>query len=458
MMTYERGIDMSYAQMYADKLVSAEEAVKIVQSGDWVDYGFCVNHPKVVDVALAKRLVNEPDLVDLNFRGGVAMWQPEVTKIEDALGRITWNSWHTGGIERKLMSQGFVFYQPLRYSEMPRYYRENIGHVNVACFQVTPMDEHGYFNFGVSASHLAALCEVTDNIIVEVNKNMPRVHGGYEQSIHISQVKFVVEGENPDLNQLGAGVPSEVDQAVAKLILPEIPSGACLQLGIGGMPNAVGMMIADSDLKDLGIHTEMYVDAFVDIAKAGKITGKHKALNPGRQVFTFAAGTQKLYDYIHENPEIMAAPVDYVNDVRIISAHDNFISINNAIEVDLFGQVVSETAGTRHISGAGGALDFVLGAYLSKGGKSFICCSSAVAGKDGALKSRITPFATPGSVVTAARPNTHYIATEYGLVNLKGTTTWQRAEKIISVAHPQFRDELVAQAEKLGIWRQSNKR
>ncbi len=249
-----------------------------------------------------------------------------------------------------------------------------------------------------------------------------------------------------------------MDQAVARLILPEIPNGACLQLGIGGMPNAVGSLIAESDLTDLGVHTEMYVDAFVDIAAKGKITGRNKSIDKGRQVFTFAAGTQKLYDFVNANPTIMAAPVDYVNDIRVISSLDNFISINNAVEVDLFGQVASESSGTRHISGAGGQLDFVLGAYLSKGGKSFICCSSTVKGKDGSVKSRLTPYVTPGGIITATRANIHYLVTEYGLVNLKGTSTWQRAEKIISIAHPDFRDELIAEAEKMHIWRASNKR
>ena len=250
----------------------------------------------------------------------------------------------------------------------------------------------------------------------------------------------------------------ENDEAVAKLIVNEIPDGACLQLGIGGMPNAVGSLIAKSDLKDLGVHTEMYVDAFVDIAMAGKITGAKKNIDKGRQVYGFGAGTKKLYDYLNRNPECMSAPVSYTNDIRTISALDNFMSINNAVDLDLFGQVNAESAGIKHISGAGGQLDFVLGAYLSKGGKSFICCSSTFKTKDGQLKSRILPTLNPGSIVTDTRANTHHLVTEYGMVNLKGLSTWQRAEAIISIAHPQFRDELIAEAEKMHIWRRSNKR
>lgn len=449
---------MGYQTDYQRKLVTAAEAVKLVKSGDWVDYGFCTGHPVDLDRALAGRMAAERDLTDLKFRGAVALWQPEVTKLPDAAERVTWNSWHSSGIERRLCDAGIGFYSPIRFSEMPRYYRENIGHVDVAMLQVSPMDSHGYFNFGLSATYLAALCEVAGRIIVEVNPNMPVCLGGFETGIHISQVDMVVEGSGSPLGQMPAAPAGEVDQAVARLIVPEIPDGACLQLGIGGMPNAVGSLIARSDLKDLGVHSEMYVDAFVDIAAAGKITGARKALNRGRSVFSFGAGTQKLYDYVDKNPAIMAAPVDYVNDVRVISAHDNFISINNAVEVDLFGQVASESSGTRHISGAGGQLDFVLGAYLSKGGKSFICCSSTTQGKDGTLKSRIAPTITPGGIITATRTNLHYLVTEYGMANLKGLATWQRSEAIISLAHPQFRDELIAQAGAMGIWRRSNKR
>ena len=223
------------------------------------------------------------------------------------------------------------------------------------------------------------------------------------------------------------------------------------------MPNAVGSLIAESDLKDLGVHTEMYVDAFVDIANAGKINGSKKNFDRGRQTYAFAAGTKKLYDYLDNNPECMSAPVDYTNDVRVIAGLDNFISINNAVDIDLFGQVNSESAGTRHISGAGGQLDFVMGAYLSRGGKSFICCSSSFTSKDGQLHSRIVPTLTQGSIVTDTRANTHYLVTEYGMVNLKGLATWQRTEAIISIAHPQFRDELIKEAEKMKIWRRSNK-
>lgn len=446
---------MDYTALYQQKLTTADEAVKVVKSGDWVDYGWCTGTPVALDKALAARM---GELEDVNFRGGVLMRRPAVFDIPNAADKITWNSWHMSGIERKACMEGFGFYSALRYSEMPRWYRENVRHVNVAMIQVAPMDAHGWFSFGPQASHLKAICDVSDVIIVEVNKYMPRCLGGFEDAIHISQVDMIVESDT-EMPQMGAGgEPTEVDKAVAKLIVEEIPNGACLQLGIGGMPNTVGSMIAESDLKDLGVHTEMYVDAFVDISRAGKINGSKKAIDRGRQVFAFGAGTQKLYDYVNNNPECMSAPVSYTNDARTIAQIDNFISINNIVDVDLFGQMNAESAGIKQISGAGGQLDFVLGAYLSRGGKSFICCSSTFKKKDGTLESRIRPTLETGSVVTDARPCAHWFVTEYGKVNLKGLTAWQRAEALISVAHPDFREQLIKDAEKMRLWRRSNKR
>lgn len=444
-----------FEKEYKQKLVTADEAVKVIKSGDWVDYGWTTGTPVSLDKALAARA---DKLTNVNVRGGVLLWVPEIFKVKNVEEHFTWNSWHMTGIERKAINQGFAYYAPIRYSEVPRYYRESSCPPDVAMFQVTPMNKNGYFNFGPNASHLAAVCETSKKVIVEVNENMPRCLGGSENNIHISNVDMIVEGENPPIGEMGGNaVPTDVDKAVADLIVGEIQNGACLQLGIGGMPNEVGSMIAESDLKDLGVHTEMYVDAYVDMAMAGKINGSKKSIDRFRQTYTFGAGTKKLYDYIDDNPELMSAPVDYVNDVRVISSIDNFVSINNCVEVDLFGQINSETAGLKHISGAGGQLDFVLGAYLSKGGKSFICCSSTYKTKDGQLKSRILPTIETGSVVTATRTNLHYLVTEYGKVNLKGLSAWQRAEAIISIAHPDFREQLIKEAEKMKIWRRSNK-
>ena len=446
---------MSFLEEYKQKLVSADEAVKVIKSGDWVDYGWCNGTPDVLDKALARRT---DELKDIKLRGGILLKPLAVFEREDAAEHFTWNSWHMGGYERKLIARGCSFYAPIRYSELPRYYRDGGAKVNVAMFQVAPMDAHGFFNFGPNASHLGAICEMAEHIIVEVNENMPRCLGGTETGVHISKVTSIVEGENPAIAELGGGgAATDVDKKVAQLIVDQIPNGACLQLGIGGMPNAVGSLIAESDLKDLGVHTEMYVDAFVDIAKAGKITGANKSIDRYRQVYGFGAGTKKMYDYMDENPELMSAPVSYTNDIRQVSALDNFISINNCVDVDLFGQISSESSGIKHISGAGGQLDFVLGAYLSNGGKSFICCSSTFTDKNGTMHSRIRPTLAEGSIVTDTRANTHFIVTEYGMVNVKGLSTWEKAEAIISIAHPDFRDELIKEAEAMNIWRRSNR-
>lgn len=445
---------MDFSQEYKQKLISAKDAAAMVQSGDWLDYGWCNGTAYDFDKELAKRV---DDLKDVKIRGGVLMWQPEISKVDPKGEHFTWNSWHCSGIERKMVAGGGAFYIPLRYSEMPRYYRENADEIAIAVMQVSPMDKHGYFNFGPNASHMMAVIERSKKVIVEVNENMPRCLGGFESEVHISRVDHIIEGSNEPIAQLKGGGFGEVDIKVANMIVEEIPNGACLQLGIGGMPNAVGSVIADSDLKDLGVHTEMYVDSFVEMTLKGKITGSKKNRDRFRQTYAFGAGTKLMYDFLDDNPSLMSAPVDYTNDARVIASLDNFISINNAVDIDLFGQVSSESSGTKHISGAGGQLDFVLGAYLSNGGKSFICLSSTVTGKEGNMTSRIVPTLKEGSAVTAARPNTHYVVTEYGKVNLKGMSTWQRTEALISIAHPQFRDQLIKDAEKMKIWRKSNK-
>ena len=447
---------MDYAEIYRQKCISASDAAALVKDGDWIDYGWCVGTPVDFDAALAQRM---PTLYDIKLMGGVLCRKPKIYDIENPAEHFSWNSWHMSGIERKAVNAGFGFYSPLRYSELPRYYRESAHPVNVAVMQVAPMDSHGFFNFGPNASHMTAVCEKAELVIVEVNPNMPVCFGGYGNGISVTEVDYIIEGSGSAISELGSATPSAVDEAVAELVVPQIPNGACIQLGIGGMPNAIGAMIAKSDLKDLGVHTEMYVDSYVDMTLAGKITGRKKSIDTGRQTYAFAAGSKRLYDFLDHNAECMNAPVDYVNDIRVISSIDNFISINNAIDVDLYGQVNAESSGTRAISGSGGQLDFVLGAYLSNGGKSFICLSSTFMNKaTGKLESRVRPTLAEGSIVTDSRTSPDYIVTEYGMVRLKGLTAWERAEGLISIAHPDFREELIQAAQAQGLWRKSNKR
>lgn len=444
---------MNYYAEYNNKLTTPEEAVKCIESGDWIDYGVCANHPVALDKALADRA---EELYDIKIRGMNALWMPEIAKVDHASEHFTWHSWAMMGEERTMQKMGMCYYIPLRYSELPRFYRENLKPCKAAMFQVAPMDKNGNFNFGPSCSHMASVVDNAQRVIVEVNRNLPRCMGGFEECVNIQDVDMIVEYASP-MVELLAKPSTAVDEAVAKNVVALLHGGECLQLGIGAMPNAVGSLIAQSDLKDFGVNSEMYVDAFVELANAGKLTGKYKNLDKGRQVYAFAAGSDRVYDYLNNNRECMTAPIDYVNDIRTIAAQDKFASICGAVEVDLYGQVSAESSGFKQISGAGGQQDFVLGAYLSKGGKSFICCSSTFVDKNGKPHSRIVPSLIQGTAVTEARPNTMYVVTEYGAVNLKGMSTWERAEALIGISNPIFYDELVAQAEKQGIWRKCNR-
>lgn len=443
---------MDFQKLYQEKLISVDEAAKKVKSGDWVEYGWSMLTPYDFDQALAKR-ANE--LEDVKIRGGVMPFAPEAI-MQSENNEIFLNSWHASGIERKLINNGKGFYSSIRYSELPRYVRENAT-IDLAVLPVTPMDKHGNFNFGISASHFRAIIETSKIVILEINKNIPRALGGYDNFVNIREVDFVFEGSNYPMFTLPKAKFGEAEQKVAEYVVKELVDGATLQIGIGSLPSAIGSLIGKSDLKDLGVHTEMYVDSFVELSKLGKITGNRKNINPRRQTYAFAAGTQELYDFIDDNEELMAAPVDYVNDVATCAAHDNFMSINSALEVDLYGQVSSETAGLRHISGAGGALDFCMGAYKSKGGKSFMTLLSSRVDKQGVRHSNIVPTLKEGSQATATRANANYIVTEQGIVNLKGKSQWERTELLIGISHPDLREDLIKQAEANGIWRKSNK-
>lgn len=434
---------------YKKKLVTADEAAKVVKSGNWVEYAFGVACSDAFDKALAKR---KDELNDVKIRCDIGAYPHHTLEASNEV--FTWNSWHVAGHDKTWINKG-LYYLPMKFHEAPFMTRENCVPNDVFVAQVSSMDKHGYFSWGAGAPSAMAAFETAKYRILEVNPKMPRVLGGGQEGIHISQVDYVIEVDN-DIPTIPDNPPSEVDTQLAEHIIPLLRDGCCIQLGIGGVPNAVGAMIAASDLKDLGVHTEMYVDAYVKMAEAGKITGKCKNLDKYKQVFSFAMGSQKLYDYIDDNPGCIAYNVDYTNDPKVIAQIDNFVSINACVELDLFGQVASESAGTRHISGTGGQLDFVEGAYKSKDGQSFVCTPSVKEIK-GKRISAIKPILTPGAIVTTPRTATHMIVTEQGIANLKGKSTWERAEALINIAHPEFRDELIKEAEGMNIWRKSNK-
>ena len=443
----------NYFDDYKRKLVTADEAVKFVRSGDWIDYGFCINAAHELDAALAKR---KDELLDVNIRSCFNLW-PHRTLEADPEGRhFYWHSLHFSSIEQKYCDNGTLSYIPMKFYDCPEMIRRDCEPCRILMLTVSPMDRHGYFNMGVSTSSLMASVENAEYVIVEVNENVPRVLGAGQEVLHISQVDYVVEGGNPPLPVIPAFEATDVERKIAENVLPFIHDGSCIQLGIGGVPTSIGNMICDSDIKDLGVHTEMYVDSFMKMAEAGNITGARKNIDRYRQVMTFALGSLELYDYIDNNPGILSYPVEYTNNVSIIAQLDNFVSINACIEVDLFGQVCSESIGPRHITGTGGQLDFVEGAYRSKGGQSFICMTSTYGSKNGTV-SRIRPTLAPGTIVTDPRSAVHKIATEYGVAHLKGKNLWERAEALISIAHPDFRDDLVREAEQLNIWRRSGR-
>jgi butyryl-CoA:acetate CoA-transferase len=444
---------MDYNLDYQKKTVTAEDAVKIVKSGDLVHYGEFVMNSHVLDAALAAR---KDELHNVQVRAVCCPYVPQIVQKDPDRKHFIFNDWHFSGASRKSHDHDLCNYISLTYHEGPSFFERGYVRPDVAMIKVGPMDKSGFCNLGTSNSISMAMCEASKVVIAEVNEAVPQCLGGARESIHISQIDYIVHGDNRPLIQLPETPVSDVDRKIAQIVMNEIHDRACLQLGIGAMPNIVGDLIAKSDLKDLGIHTEMLVDSFVDMYNNGNITGKYKSVDKGKIVYTFAMGTKKLYDFLHSNPVCASYPVSYTNDPFRIAQNDNVIAINNAVEIDLYGQVCSESSGVRQISGTGGQFDFIFGAYRSAGGKGLICLKSANE-VDGRIVSRITPILPPGAAVTVPRSITNYVVTEYGIAMLKGKTTWQRAEELINIAHPAVRDELVKMAEIQKIWVRSSK-
>ena len=444
---------MDFQQEYKSKLRTPQEAVRVVKSGDWVDYGSFHSFPQLLDKALAER---KEELRGVKFRGNLIPFRVEVAECDPSREHFFYTTWHCSAYERKLVERGLCNFTPMLYRNLHAYYR-NYLEVNVAMLCATPMDKHGYFNLSCTAGAVGAIIERADIIILEINENLPWVCGGKGEVIHITDVDYIVEGEHGPLAEVPTPVASPEDIAIAKHILPYIIDGATLQFGIGGLPDVLGAMIADSDLKDLGMHTELCSNAYLDLYKAGKLTNKRKTYHRGKGLYGVATGNQELYDWIDHNPGLECSQLDVINNPAIIARNDHLISINACVSVDLFGQIASESSGLRQISGTGGQLDYVSGAVLSRGGKSFVAMTSTHTDKSGVVHSTIRPFFTEGDIITAPRSQSHFIVTEYGAINLAGRNTWERAEMLISIAHPDFRDWLCDEAERMGIWRRSNK-
>ena len=438
---------------YREKLRTAEQVAGLIQSGDRIFFGEFMLGPESIDEALARRT---QELSDILVDGLCILKVPKFIEADHNREHFIFNDWHFSAVSRKLYKEGLCSYIPFTYHQGPRVVRKYKVY-DYAIISARPMDERGYFNFGMANSITSAAITKAKNVVVEINESMPHCLGGNQESVHISRVDHIVEGKNPPLLEVKPATPSETDVKIAQHIMREIQDGSCLQLGIGGLPNVIGSMVAQSDLKDLGVHTEMLVDSMVDLYNEGKVTGNQKTIDRFKMAYTFAIGTKKLYDFIHNNPACASYPVNYTNDPRIIAMNNNVIAINNAVEVDLFSQVCSESAGTAQISGTGGQFDFIFGAFNSKGGKGIIGISSTFTDKKGNVHSRIVPTLRPGAIVTVPRSIVQYVATENGIVQLKGKSTWERAEALISIAHPKFQDDLVKKAEEMKIWLNRNR-
>lgn len=439
--------------LYRQKLGTAEQAAALVKSGDTVFLGEFVQNVEAVEAALALR---KNELKDVVLITTTRVRPMKCVEADPKRESFTWNDWHFSGLGRKFGERGLASYIPLCYHQAPQNV-ELYEEPDVVVVQVAPMDANGFFNFSTSCSMTPSYCRKAKKVIVEVNTSVPRCLGGRDEAIHISHVTMVVEGPNTPLVQLPETQASDADRQIANEVMSLIEDGSTIQLGIGGLPNIVGSLIAQSDLKDIGVHTEMLADSYVDMYEAGRITGMRKSIDKGKMVYTFAMGSKKLYDFLDNNPVASIFPVGYTNDPAVIGQNPKVVAINNAIEVDLFSQVASEASGPRQISGTGGQLDFILGAYRSEGGKGLICINSTFKKKDGSIGSRIVPTLSPGTIVTCPRSVVHYVVTEYGCAQLKAKSAWQRAEALINIAHPDFREQLIKDAQAMGIWRHSNR-
>ncbi|MGA9582014.1 MAG: acetyl-CoA hydrolase/transferase C-terminal domain-containing protein [Allosphingosinicella sp.] len=422
---------------YESKRMPAEAAVAGIRSGADIAIGMAVAEPPALLAALAAR-VEAGELTDLKPWYFHSLVHAGTTLLRyELLDRVRPHCMFLSPIERALIRRGEtegrvpIEFVPTAFSESSRLLSERVA-LDAFVTTVSPMDRNGWFTFGTSNDYATTVARSAKRLIVEVNANMPRVFG--ESLLHISEVDSIVENEEP-LFEAAYPEPAAEDETIATLVADMIGHGACIQMGIGTLPNAVCAKLEGH--KDLGIHTELMTPALARLIQCGAVTNRLKTTYRGRSVFTFAMGDRAFYDFLDDNPSMHSAPVQIVNDPRHISKNDNVVSVNATLQVDLGGACNSEHMLGRQYSGSGGQLDFVRGAGASKGGKSIIACHSTA--KDGTV-SRIVPQLQ--GPVTTPRNDTHMIVTEYGWVDLKGKSLRERAEALVGIAHPRFREEL----------------
>ncbi|KYZ76780.1 4-hydroxybutyrate CoA-transferase [Anaerosporomusa subterranea] len=427
-----------WQSMYQEKLANAETVVKAVCSDAICASTCALGEPVGLASALAER-VDREGLTGVTHHLLLTLQNLKYLA-PDMAGKMSHVAWFTSGFARKAVQEGRAGFMPCNYKDAPMLWRELVQ-ADVFYATVSPMDKHGWFSFGVSASVARAQMSRAKKIFLEVNSFMPRTHGS--QIVHISEVDAVFENNRP-LFELPDGPLTEQDKMIGNYIADLIPNGATIQLGIGGMPNAVAQALRVK--RDLGIHSEMFTEGMVDLIEAGVVTNRNKQINTNKAVASFAVGTKRMYDFLDDNPAVEFHAIDYVNDPNIIGQHDNFVSINATLEVDLVGQACSESLGPLQFSGTGGQVDFVRGAGLSKGGQSFLAMYSTA--KHDTI-SKIKAVLTEGSHVTCSKNDIDCVVTEYGVSKLKGKTASQRAMALIAIAHPKFREELLFSAKKL---------
>lgn len=434
---------MDWRQKYASKLISMDEAVRKIHSGDILAGGIATGVPYKFLDALADYSLENLENVSFYFGTG---FKPYKMGLPQYNGHLNVTSCFYGPIERMFVAQGSRFpYQPIHLSQTTedRLHRHR---GNVLVLSGTEPDENGMISLGPSPMDVALL-DGFETVIVQVNKRVPYVYG-VDCMYPADRVTWFVEADE-SLPVLPAAEPTENEVRMAGYIVERVPDGACIQLGIGGVASAIGGFLKDK--RDLGIHTEMFVNAFVDLMKCGAVNNSKKTLCPGKAVLGFSLGAQEMYDFMDHNEDIEARPFAWVNDPRVIAQNDNMISINGAMQVDLMGQVCAESIGPRQFSGTGGQADFVRGANWSRGGMSFLALPSTLTTRSGEVKSKISAVLPLGSVVTTPRADVQYIVTEYGVADLRNEPLDVRAKRLIAIAHPDFRDQLAFEARKAGI-------